>query len=171
LQLARARFSLLAAAAPRDVGLGTMKSHPLLSWLATALLLIGCASSSGPPRGDTPLPDLSAVGEAAPAASGTGPGKGRGAGSGDQPLAAGWSKPGVSRAEKSADMEACYRSAWAQVDNDIRIDDDIAAARDQVGSYQSRLGDLTKRVDSHYYSRQRSTRFEGCMRSKGYRHG
>ena len=145
-----------------------MRSALLLSWLATALLLIGCASASGPPRTPAPPPDLSTVGEAAPAVSGTGPGKGRVAGSGDQPLAAGWHKPGVSRTQKAADIESCYHAAWAQVDNDIRIDDDIAAARDQVGSYQSRLGDLTGRVDSHYYSKQRTIRFEGCMQSRGY---
>ena len=77
----------------------------------------------------------------------------------------------MSRAQKAAEIEACYQSAWAQVDNDVRIDDDIAAARDQLNSYQSRLGSLTRRVDSHYYSKQRSIRFEGCMQSKGYNRG
>ena len=144
-----------------------MRSALLLSWLATALLLIGCASESGPTGAPTPPPDLSAVGDAAPAPRRTGDGRG-GGGSGDPPLAAGWRKPGVSRTQKAADIEACYQGAWAQVDSDIRIDDDIAAARDQMHSYQSRLGDLSRRVDSHYYSKQRITRFEGCMQSKGY---
>ncbi len=147
-----------------------MRPTLLLSWLATALLLIGCASASGPSRTPTPPPDLSTVGDEAPAPRGTGDGQGSGGGpgSGDLPLAAGWHKPGVSRAQKAADIESCYHAAWSQVDNDIRIDDDIAAARDQVGSYQSRLGDLTRRVDSHYYSKQRTTRFERCMQSRGY---
>ena len=148
-----------------------MRPVLLLSWLATALLLIGCTSASEPPRTPAPPPDLSTVGGAAPAPRGTGGGQGSsggGPGSGNQPPAAGWYKPGVSRTQKAADIESCYHAAWAQVHNDIRIDDDIAAARDQVSSYQSRHGDLTRRVDSHYYSKQRITRFEGCMQSRGY---
>jgi hypothetical protein len=86
----------------------------------------------------------------------------------DEPLAVGWHRTGVPRAQKAADIEACYRAASAQVDKDIRIDDDIAAARDQVNSYQTRFGDLNRRVDSHYYSRQRISRFEDCMQARGY---
>jgi len=144
-----------------------MRFALLLSWLAMALLLIGCASESGSTGAPTLPPDLSTVGDAAPAPRPAGDGRGDG-GSGDPPLASGWRKPGVSRTQKAADIEACYQAAWAQVDNDIRIDDDIAAARDHMHSYQSRLGDLSRRVDSHYYSKQRITRFEGCMQSRGY---
>ena len=43
-----------------------MRPALLLSCLATALLLIGCASASGPTRTTTPPPDLSTVGDAAP---------------------------------------------------------------------------------------------------------
>ena len=145
-----------------------MRPAHLLSCLATALLLIGCAAAPGPTRKPAPLPDLSTVGDAAPAPRATGGGQDSGGGLGTQPLGAGWRKPGVSRTQKAADIETCYQTAWAQVDNDIRIDDDIAAGRDHMHSYQSRLGDLTRRVDSHYYSKQRITRFEGCMQSRGY---
>jgi hypothetical protein len=147
-----------------------MKSAFLSSLLAAALLLIGCASDSEPARAPLPPPEPSTVGGAPPAPQprGDGPDSGADQEPDDQPLAVGWRKEGVTRAQKAADIEACYQTAWGQVDKDIRIDDDIAAARDQVNSYQTRLGDLPQRVDSHYYSKQRITRFEGCMRTRGY---
>lgn len=133
-----------------------MHSPLAVSWVAATVLLAACAAPSKPPSADTAPPDLSTVGAPVPAPK---------AASGD------WRKSGVSREQRAADREACYRFAQAQVDNDIRIDDDISAARDDVSSYQDRFADLTRRVDGHYYSRQRSTRFEACMRSKGYDRG
>ena len=35
-------------------------------------------------------------------------------------------------------------------------------------SQNSRLTVHTQRVDSYYYERERTARFEDCMRSKGY---
>ncbi len=77
-------------------------------------------------------------------------------------------QPEVSSERKQQDTEDCYRYAWAQVDNDIRIDDDIASARGVEFSQFSRLTGLNKRVDSYYYEQQRGSRLENCMRSKGY---
>ncbi len=146
-----------------------MKTDLLLSGLASALLLVGCASAPSPARTTPAPPDLSNVGGPAPAPRPAGDiRKERGREGGGQPSAVGWRKPGVTRAQKAADIENCYQGARAQVDSDIRIDDDIAAAREHMHTYQSRLGDLTRRVDSHYYSKQRIARFEGCMKSKGY---
>ena len=147
-----------------------MQSPLAVSLLASAVLLAACAAPSKPRSADTAPPDLSTLGapvRAAPAGA-AGPEAGQAE---RQPVSGGWSKPGASREQRAADREACYRFAKARVANDIRIDDDISAARDQPNSYQSRFGSLTRRVDGHYYSRQRGTRFEDCMQSKGYSRG
>lgn len=148
-----------------------MSATPLI-FIAVALLLGACSTFSQSPRKPVPLPDA-AIGAAAPSVPA---GAGR-AGAETEPL---FSTPGSARPgseqrkegnsseRRQADSEACYRFAWAQVDNDIRIDDDIASARGEAFSQFSRNTDLTKRVDSFYYEKQRSTRFESCMRSKGY---
>ncbi len=151
-----------------------MKSTLVVSLLMGTVLLIGCASESRPPPSDAAPPDVSKVGapslpalpppgyEDDPAAAG---GTDRSAASG------GWSKPGVTGEEKRADMDACYSFATAQVANDVRIDSDIGAARDQVNSYQYRFDNLNRQVDGHYYSRQRISKFGDCMRAKGYVRG
>ena len=79
-----------------------------------------------------------------------------------------WTREGTSSDRRQLDTDACYRFAWAQVDNDIRIDDDISSARNEAFSQNSRLTVHNQRVDSYYYEKERNARFEDCMRSKGY---
>ena len=143
-----------------------MHSHVVVACLVTAVLVTACASTSRPPSSEVAPPNLSTVGAPAPASPGAEARDDRGT---TRPVVPGaWRKPGVSREQKRADMDACHRYAEAQIANDMRIDDDISAARDQINSYQSRFEGLTRRVDAHYYSKQRSARFEDCMQSKGY---
>lgn len=87
---------------------------------------------------------------------------------GDPPLDIKWYGNSPDSDQKQADADACYRFAWSQVDNDVRIDDDISSARNEAFSQNSRLTVHTQRVDSYYYERERNARFEDCMRSKGY---
>ncbi len=139
--------------------------------LMSAVLLTGCASGSTPPSGDTEPPDVSAVGAPVLPPPGIGDAPAGGAEK-DRPAApGGWSKPGVTGEQKRADIEACYSFATAQIANDVRIDSDIGAARDQVNSYQYRFDNLTRQVEGHYYSKQRISRFGDCMLSKGYIRG
>jgi hypothetical protein len=142
----------------------------VVTLLVTAAFVTACASATRPPSTDIAPPDLSTLGAPVPAERGTGAARGDG-GTARPALSGGWWKPGVSREQKRADLEACFQFAEAQVANDIRIDDDISAARDRVNSYQTRFGGLTRRVDGHYYSRQRSALLEDCMQSKGYSRG
>ncbi len=144
-----------------------MKSPLAVFLLTGAVLLTGCSSGSRPPSADTEPPDVSKVGAPVlpPPDLGDAPSSG---GTGRPAAAGGWSKAGVTGEEKRADIEACYRFATAQIANDLRIDNDIGAARDQVNSYQNRFDNLTRQVDGHYYSKQRTAKFGTCMRSKGY---
>jgi hypothetical protein len=136
-----------------------------------AVLLTGCASGSRPPSAGTEAPDVSTVGAPVLPPPDIGDAPGGGGGKGRPAAAGGWSKPGVTGEQKRADIEACYSFATAQIANDVRIDKDIDAARDQVNSYQYRFDNLTRQVDGHYYSKQRITRFGNCMLSKGYIRG
>ena len=135
-------------------------------WLVAALALGAC--SSNVPPGEAPPPPGPAPGVSlneapateplitAPAAPIT-------------PAAEGDGKlSDVSDERKQADTEACYRFARAQVANDVRIDDDISSARGTNFSQFARISNLNQRVDSFYYEQQRRSRFESCMRSKGY---
>ncbi len=130
--------------------------------LICLMALTGCSLDRAPPETAAPPPDLTAV---PPAAAGDRP----------PPTApersarrSQWHKSGVTPERQKADTEACYNYSQAQVDNDIRIDDDIYAARDDLFSFRSREQDLRRRADSFYYERQRGLRFEECMKSRGY---
>lgn len=131
-----------------------------------ACSLNGSPGKAPPPPGSTQkqAPDVTGTAVPAPEPLISAPPAPAGA-----PAAGGeWTQPEVSSERKQADTEDCYRYARAQVNNDIRIDDDIASARGVEFSQFARLTDLNKRVDSFYYEQQRGSRFESCMRSKGY---
>jgi len=145
-----------------------MRSPVAVSLLICAGLLTGCTSESRPPSADAEPPDVSKVGAPALPPPGIGDAPAGGGGTDRSTASGAWSKPGVTGEEKRADMEACYRFSTAQIANDVRIDSDIGAARDQVNSYQYRFDNLTRQVDGHYYSKQRINKFGSCMRSKGY---
>lgn len=149
-----------------------MKNPRLPFWLAATLLLTACSGGSLPGRAPAPPPDLSIF---EPGAGGPSAGEAakddrsrRIGNRDDRPYIGGWSKPGVTGDQQLADTEACYNYAWAQVNNDIRIDDDIAAARVQLGSEFTRLSVVTQQADSYYYRKERIARLEDCMQAKGY---
>ena len=144
--------------------------------MASGLMAAGCspgsplggstASPSGqdPDLTSPPDPTVPYSGEVTQQIS---PGPGQPA-PGDPPLEIKWYGKGRDSEQKRADADACYRFAWSQVDNDVRIDDDISSARNEAFSQNSRLTVHTQRVDSYYYERERNARFGACMRSKGY---
>jgi hypothetical protein len=145
-----------------------MKSRTLLLWLALFPLLTACGSAGLPgSRAPAPPPGISVDGQGATEAGQDNATRGVG-NRDDQPYIGGWSKPGASRAQQLADTETCYNYAWAQVNNDIRIDDDIAAARGELGSASTRLTTVTRQADSYYYRKERIVRLESCMQAKGY---
>lgn len=79
----------------------------------------------------------------------------------------GWTKPGTSQEQHRADIESCYRYAFAQVDHDLKIDSDVAAARDDD---DKGLGFtlLTQKLNLYDLKRRRSELINDCMESKGY---
>lgn len=79
-----------------------------------------------------------------------------------------WQKAGISQEEGVADTDSCYYYANAQVTKDIQIDRDIDAARGVGGTVFEQSGNLDRGVDAYYYDNQRVSRFESCMRSRGY---
>jgi len=141
-----------------------------------ALLALASCSVTAPER-QTSAPPPDQILEPAPASESKVTIGGEGVSPGPEPLifaapdaaeSSDLGQTGLSSERKQADTEACYRFARAQVDKDIRIDDDIASARGDAFSQHSRLIDFNRRVDSFYYEKQRTVRFENCMRSKGY---
>ena len=83
------------------------------------------------------------------------------------PFVSGWNKPGVSNEQHRSDIEACYRFAWSQVDHDLQIENDVAAARyDQ----DKGLGftDLTRRMNLYDHKERRTELINDCMENKGY---
>ncbi len=149
-----------------------MKNPTLSFWLAAGLLLTACSGGSLPGRSPAPPPDLSIFepdGKGRSAAETGRDGRARRVGNrDDRAYIGGWIKPDVTSDQQLADTEACYNYAWAQVKNDIRIDDDIAAARGQRGSEFARLDTVTRQADSYYYRKERIVRLENCMQAKGY---
>lgn len=149
-----------------------MKSPGLSFWFAAALSLTACGGGSVPGSTPAPPPDLTIFEpgkEGRKAVVPTKDDSARRPGSReDRPHVVGWTKSGVTRDEQLADTEACYDYAWAQVNKDIRIDDDIAAARNQSGSQFIPLNALTQQGDSYYYRKERIVRLEDCMQAKGY---
>lgn len=149
-----------------------MKSPGLSFWFAAALLLTACGGGTVPGSTPAPPPDLTIFEPGKAGRTAVVPTKDdssrRAGGHEDRPHAVGWTKPGVTRDEQLADTEACYTFAWAQVDNDIRIDNDIAAARGQSASPYIPLNALTQQADTYYYRKERIVRLENCMQAKGY---
>ncbi len=90
---------------------------------------------------------------------------------GRQPLApfqSGWSKPGATRDQHRADIESCYRYAFAQVDHDLRIDSDVAAARDDDDDQGLGLTMLNQRLNLYNLKNRRTALIRDCMEGKGY---
>lgn len=150
-----------------------MKNPALSFWLAAALMLTACGGGSQSGHTQAPPPDLSIFGAdekgRSPVESNPDDKSRREGNRGARPHSVGWTKPGVTKDQQLADTEACYNYAWAQVNNDIRIDDDIDAARIQPGSGLTRLRAVTQQADSYYYRKERIVRLEDCMKAKGYR--
>ena len=144
----------------------TMASIRMSIGIFAALALAACASDLRPHRAAPPPPGPG-PGLSQPQAPAGGAPPSRSASESAQ-TGESWRKSGASRAQQRADTEDCYSYAWAQVDNDIRIDNDIAAARGQDFTGQAEVLGLTRRVDDFYYKRQRSVLFEDCMNDKGY---
>lgn len=80
----------------------------------------------------------------------------------------GWIKAEVTAEEHQADIEACYRYAFSQVEHDFRIDDDVAAAR--PGDSDNGLGftALTNRMNLYDQRNRRTELINRCMEGKGY---
>lgn len=83
------------------------------------------------------------------------------------PFVSGWAKPGSTPDQHRADIEACYRYAWSQVEHDIRIESDVAAARDDA---DKGLGftQLTQRMNIYDHKERRTELINDCMETKGY---
>ena len=83
------------------------------------------------------------------------------------PFVSGWAKPGATPEQNRADIEACYRYAWSQVDHDLRIENDVAAARDDA---DKGLGFtmLTERMNLYDHKERRTELINDCMEAKGY---
>lgn len=79
----------------------------------------------------------------------------------------GWTKPGTSEEQHRADIESCYRYAFAQVDHDLKIDSDVAAARDD-GDKGLGFTLLTQRMNLYDLKRRRTELINDCMEGKGY---
>jgi len=87
-----------------------------------------------------------------------------------QPYSAGWVNPKKSAEQVQADIEGCYNYAWSQVEHDMRIEDDVAAAR---GDSDQGLGfaDLTRRMNLYEHKNRRTELINDCMEAKGYTRG
>ncbi len=85
-------------------------------------------------------------------------------------FASAWRKSEVSAEQHRADIEACYRYAWAQVQHDIRIENDVDAAFDDPDKgigYKA----LTKRMNIYDHKKRRTVLINDCMEGKGYMRG
>lgn len=86
------------------------------------------------------------------------------------PEVSGWSKRNVTSEQHRADIEACYRYAWSQVERDMQIDSDVA-----TGDFNDDSGlgftQLTRRMNLFDYRNRRTTLINSCMESKGYSKG
>ena len=87
-----------------------------------------------------------------------------------QAFASAWSKEGASSEQHRADIEACYRYAFSQVQHDMRIEDDVAAAFDDP---DKGLGykKLTNSMNLYDHKKRRTSLINDCMETKGYIRG
>ncbi len=148
-----------------------MKLLSLFAALGLSLALIGCADSwSGaktlPPDALPPVSGVSTV-AAVPAPQPPAP---RPPARQTLPDSSGWSNPEIPLSRHQTDIEACHGFAWARVDNDLRIDNDIHGNFDTIDSGLG-FSALSRRVDLYAAKKQRNTLFERCMQSKGYGRG
>ncbi len=85
-------------------------------------------------------------------------------------FASAWTKSEITAEQHRADIEACYRYAWAQVQHDMRIEDDVAAAFDDPDQGRG-YTDLTRRMNLYDHKKRRTVLINDCMESKGYLRG
>ena len=139
-----------------------MQNSLKFAWfLAVALMVSACASSKGLPGGEAvPPPSQAPSGDETTGAA-TGTSVRTGAAS--TPVS-----PEAAQAKRKSDTEACYSYALANVRNEARLDDDIAAGRRSRNSQNGRYTVLTRPVNNYYYQRQQERLFENCMQQRGY---
>lgn len=83
------------------------------------------------------------------------------------PTLTGWIKAEATPKQHKADIEDCYRYAWAQVDHDLRIESDRSAA--SVDSdFGTGFTDLTARMNLYEHRQRRTELIHDCMEGKGY---
>ncbi|MCG8360258.1 MAG: hypothetical protein MI920_32230 [Kiloniellales bacterium] len=85
-------------------------------------------------------------------------------------FASAWRKPEITPEQHRADIEACYRYAWSQVEHDIRIESDVAAARDDADKGLGFTA-LTNRMNIYDHKKRRTVLINDCMEGKGYIRG
>lgn len=83
------------------------------------------------------------------------------------PTLTGWIKAEATPEQHKADIEDCYRYAWAQVDHDIRIESDRSAAASD-SDFGVGFTDLTARMNVYEHRQRRTELINDCMEAKGY---
>jgi hypothetical protein len=78
-----------------------------------------------------------------------------------------WIQPEKTDARYQADVESCYSYAQAQIDHDVRIENDINGAF-QSSSAGFGLTELRGRMNNYERRRRRPALFSNCMVAKGY---
>ena len=78
-----------------------------------------------------------------------------------------WVRPEKTDARYRADVESCYSYAQAQIDHDVRIENDINGAF-QSSSPGFGLAELRGRMNNYERRRRRPALFSNCMVAKGY---
>ena len=87
-----------------------------------------------------------------------------------QSNASGWQNPDVTPEQHQADIEGCYRYAWSQVERDMRVEQDVGAARTD-GDDGLGFTALTTRMNLFDHRNRRTALINDCMESKGYIQG
>ena len=87
-----------------------------------------------------------------------------------QPHASGWQNPSVTPEQHQADIEGCYRYAWSQVERDMRVEQDVGAARSD-GDDGLGFTALTTRMNLYDHRNRRTELINDCMEGKGYIQG
>ena len=78
-----------------------------------------------------------------------------------------WVQPEKTNERYRADVESCYSYAQAQIDHDVRIENDINSAF-QGTSAGFGLTELRGRMNNFERRRRRPALFSNCMMAKGY---
>lgn len=87
-----------------------------------------------------------------------------------QSNASGWQNPDVTPEQHQADIEGCYRYAWSQVERDMRVEQDVGAARTD-GDDGLGFTALTTRMNLFDHRNRRTELINDCMEGKGYIQG